>query len=73
MSRKPNPLQIETIQTIQRVVAGWSPTNDLYSPTHYGDIIAEVASIDELSETHSDQLEALLSDVFQLVQELKEV
>lgn len=35
---KPTQKQIELIRTIESIVSSWKSTNDINSPTHYGDI-----------------------------------
>ena len=42
---KPTQKQIELIKTIESIVGSWASTNDLSSPTHYGDIGEELSKI----------------------------
>lgn len=71
---KPTPRQKKLIEEVQNQASFWMNTNDIDSPTHYGDMEAEVQSLemeDVLSKEDAKKFEDLLGDLFDFIKARK--
>lgn len=67
---KPTPRQKLLIEEVQNQVAYWMNTNDLTSPTHYGDLEEEIKKLEdsaELSKADLIKFEDLLGDLLDFI------
>jgi hypothetical protein len=71
---KPTPRQQKLIEEVQNQASFWMNTNDLDSPTHYGDLEEEVKKFvwdDDLSKEDAKKFEDLLGDLLDFIKSKK--
>lgn len=72
---KPTQNQIELIKTIAGIVTSWGVTNDINSPTHYGDIPEELSLIADEADIDQtlilQKVKSSLSDLLSCVRQLE--
>lgn len=71
---KPTPRQNLLIEEVQNQSHFWMNTNDIDSPTHYGDIECECLKLEDdanLSQDERKKFEDLLGDLFDFIKSKK--
>lgn len=71
---KPTPRQKLLIEEVQNQASFWMMTNDIDSPTHYGDMEQEISKLewdDHLTKADAKKFEDLLGDLFDFIKARK--
>lgn len=72
---KATPLQKLLIEEIQNQATFWMSTNDIDSPTHYGDMEQEISKLEwdnHITKADAKKFEELLGDLFDFIKTKKQ-
>jgi hypothetical protein len=67
---KPTEKQIETIDAILSIVKFWKETNDIDSPTHFGDMDTELALL-EIEDEELLEISEKLTKLYIIVKNIR--